>query len=103
MFQSFIKGEIDVKKIWSRMRLMLRVRRFVPFLKEFFLSSEVPVRKKVFSAAIMVGYWMLPFDIVPDFLSFFGLIDDVAIFMLLLQQIVKMAPASMRERYDISA
>ncbi len=92
-----------MKKLWSRMRLMLRVRRFIPFLKEFFLSSEVPVRKKVLSAVIIVGYWLLPFDIVPDFLFFFGFIDDVAIFMLLLRQIVKMAPASMRERYEISA
>lgn len=92
-----------MKKLWGRMRLLLRVRRFVPFLKEFFLSSEVSGRKKVLSVVIIVGYWLLPFDIVPDFLSFFGLIDDVAIFMLVLRQIVKMAPASMRERYEISA
>ena len=88
-------------KIWKRIKFLFNVRRSIPFLKDFFLSQEVPFYKKFVSVALIIGYFFLPLDIIPDFLSIFGLIDDLTIFTLILQQIVKMAPPSLKEKHRL--
>jgi uncharacterized membrane protein YkvA (DUF1232 family) len=49
---------------------------------------------------IITGYFVFPFDLIPDFLVVFGLVDDVAIAILILQQMVKIAPSSLKEKYN---
>lgn len=90
-----------MKKLWRRFRFIFNVRKFLPFLKEFFLSKEVSSSKKLLSLALFGLYAMLPFDLIPDFLGFFGILDDVTILMFVLQYIVKLAPQTMREKYNM--
>lgn len=86
-----------IKRVW----FIFKIRRFIPFLVEFFLSKEVSNTKKIVSILLVAGYMLLPFDAIPDFLGFLGIVDDVSIFMLILQQIIKMAPANLKNKYDI--
>jgi uncharacterized membrane protein YkvA (DUF1232 family) len=44
---------------------------------------------------------VFPFDIIPDWLGLFGVIDDVAVLLFILQQIVKMAPSHLKNKYGI--
>ncbi|AST00497.1 MULTISPECIES: YkvA family protein [Geobacillus] len=90
-----------MRKWWKRLRFIIHVRRFLPFLFEFFVSREVPMRKKAFSVGLFLLYMVLPFDLIPDWLALFGLIDDLAVFLFILQQVIKMAPISLKEKYNL--
>ncbi|ASS87892.1 hypothetical protein GLN3_13250 [Geobacillus lituanicus] len=90
-----------MRKWWRRLRLVVHVRRFLPFLVEFFASREVSMRKKAFSVGLFLLYMVLPFDLIPDWLALFGFIDDFTVLMFILQQVIKMAPISLKEKYNL--
>ncbi|MGG0240719.1 YkvA family protein [Bacillus rhizoplanae] len=90
-----------MRKLWKRIRLIFQVRKFIPFLCEFFTSKDVGFKKKVLSILFLCGYVMFPFDIIPDFLLFFGVLDDVAVILFILQRIVKMAPVHLQDKYGL--
>ncbi|MFA1822850.1 YkvA family protein [Virgibacillus oceani] len=83
-----------------RIRFLFKIHKSVPFIKDFFLTSEIKTATKLFFVAIMLGYFVFPFDLIPDFLVVIGLVDDVVIAFLILQQMVKIAPASLRDKYN---
>ncbi|OCA90631.1 hypothetical protein A8F94_01765 [Bacillus sp. FJAT-27225] len=90
-----------MRKFWKRIRMVFKVRKFGPFLVDFFRSRQVSLKKKLVSAGLIIGYFLLPFDIIPDFLTMFGLIDDVGVFLFVFQQIIKLAPASLRQKHGM--
>ncbi|WP_316245309.1 MULTISPECIES: YkvA family protein [Gracilibacillus] len=84
-----------------RMKFLFRFHQSIPFFKEFFLSKEVNRLAKIISTLFIAVYLVFPFDIIPDYLLVLGLFDDVFIATLILQQMVKMAPDSLKEKYDL--
>ncbi|WP_079509242.1 YkvA family protein [Mesobacillus jeotgali] len=90
-----------MKKFFKRIRLIFKVKRFVPFLIEFFTTGLVPLKQKIISAGLIIGYFLLPFDIIPDFLTLIGIVDDVGVLLIIFQQIIKMAPAELREKHKL--
>lgn len=91
-----------MRKIWKSIRFIYNFRSFFPFIFEFFLSKEVNRKKKLFSIAFIIGYFLLPFDAIPDFLSLIGIVDDVVIFTFIMQQMIKMAPKELQEKYCLA-
>ncbi|MGE7887403.1 YkvA family protein [Bacillus cereus] len=91
-----------MKKLINRFRFVFHFRRFGPFLFDFFTSKEVSVKKKILSVAFLIGYVVFPMDLIPDFIPFFGVLDDVGVVLLILQQIVKMAPPHLQEKYNMN-
>ncbi|EJQ07977.1 DUF1232 domain-containing protein [Bacillus cereus] len=91
-----------MKKLISRLRVVFRVRRFVPFLFDFFTSKEVSIKKKILSIAFLVGYVAMPLDLIPDFLPFIGILDDIGIVLFILNRIVKMAPVQLQEKHNVN-
>ncbi|MHA4266890.1 YkvA family protein [Bacillus cereus] len=91
-----------MKKLISRLRVVFHVRRFVPFLFDFFTSKEVSIKKKILSIAFLVGYVAMPLDLIPDFLPFIGILDDIGIVLFILNRIVKMAPVQLQEKYNVN-
>ncbi|QVY61191.1 YkvA family protein [Cytobacillus gottheilii] len=85
----------------KRVKFIFKFWKFIPFLKEYFLSREVSTAKKVLPVAGVVAYILLPFDIIPDFLTIFGVTDDIVLTTFLLQQMVKMAPERLKEKYKV--
>lgn len=85
----------------KRVKFIFKFWKFIPFLKEYFLSREVSMAKKVLPVAGVVAYILLPFDIIPDFLTVFGITDDIVLTTFLLQQMVKMAPERLKEKYKV--
>ncbi|RSD25508.1 YkvA family protein [Mesobacillus subterraneus] len=90
-----------MKKFFKRIRLIFKVKRFVPFLIEFFTSVRVPLKQKLISAGLIIGYFLLPFDLIPDFLTLIGIVDDVGILLIVLQQIIKLAPDDLKEKHKL--
>ncbi|MGE7883843.1 YkvA family protein [Bacillus sp. NPDC094077] len=91
-----------MKKFISRLRVVFHVRRFVPFLFDFFTSKEVSIKKKILSIAFLVGYVAMPLDLIPDFLPFIGILDDIGIVLFILNRIVKMAPVQLQEKHNVN-
>jgi uncharacterized membrane protein YkvA (DUF1232 family) len=81
---------------------MLKFWKFAPFMKEFFISKEVQLHKKALGVLLILTYAFFPFDVIPDFLSFIGVIDDVVVAGFVLDRMVKIAPQSLKEKYGIS-
>ncbi|WP_101846662.1 YkvA family protein [Halobacillus sp. Marseille-P3879] len=88
-------------KMWRRIKFLAKLKKSIPFLIKFFRSEEVSGNKKVISIALMIGYIVFPWDLIPDMFVFIGLIDDAAVLTFILQQIVKMAPPSLKEEFQI--
>ncbi|MGR5967237.1 YkvA family protein [Bacillus cereus] len=91
-----------MKKLISRLRVVFHVRRFVPFLFDFLLQKEVSIKNKILSVAFLVGYVAMPLDLIPDFLPFIGILDDIGIVLFILNRIVKMAPVQLQEKHNVN-
>lgn len=67
-----------------------------------FTSKEVSIKKKILSIAFLVGYVAMPLDLIPDFLPFIGILDDIGIVLFILNRIVKMAPVQLQEKHNVN-
>ncbi|WP_173917796.1 YkvA family protein [Halobacillus sp. Marseille-Q1614] len=88
-----------MRKFWRRIKFLANIRKSVPFIIKFFRSSDVKLKHKLLSILLIIGYFLFPWDIVPDFLILLGFVDDVAILAFVLQQMVKMAPESLKKEF----
>ncbi|MDF2607943.1 MAG: putative rane protein [Bacillales bacterium] len=88
-------------KLINKIKLFLNVKKFIPFLLDFFTSSEVRTSKKLFSILMFIVYLIFPLDIIPDFFAFFGFIDDATILLFILSKIVNIAPDHLKEKHGI--
>ncbi|MFC7371006.1 YkvA family protein [Fictibacillus iocasae] len=89
-------------KFFKRLKFVLKFWKFIPFLKDYFLTSEVALPKKLFGVGLLAAYAVFPFDIIPDFLIFFGILDEVTLAAFVLQRLVKNAPPSLQEKHGLS-
>jgi uncharacterized membrane protein YkvA (DUF1232 family) len=96
-----IGGGITLFRLWRRIKFIFNIRKSVPFLIRFFKSGEVSLGKKWFSVLLLIAYLVFPWDIIPDFLVFLGLVDDLAVFTYIMQWMVKMAPEDLKEEYRV--
>jgi len=90
-----------MRKFFRRLRFILNIKRFLPFLFEFFTSKGIPMRKKLFSILLLIGYILFPFDVIPDFLTFFGILDDLTVLTFVMQKIVQMSPQHLKDKYGL--
>ncbi|WP_117149223.1 YkvA family protein [Paraliobacillus zengyii] len=88
-------------RFWRRFKFIFQFRQSIPFLKEYFLSRQVKLRSKMIAIGLILVYVVFPFDLLPDFFLIIGLFDDIMIASLILQQIVKRTPTSIKEEYHL--
>ncbi|WP_186576688.1 YkvA family protein [Aquibacillus kalidii] len=88
-------------RIWRRLKFVINFRKSIPFIKDFFISKDVSMLSKIISIVLFAGYILFPFDLIPDFLLILGIFDDVFVAGFILQQIVKMAPESLKRKYEL--
>lgn len=88
-------------KVLKRLKFIVTFWRFIPFLKEFFLSTKVESYKKILGILLILTYAFFPFDLIPDFISVLGIVDDIVIATFVLDRIIKMAPQSLKEKYQL--
>jgi uncharacterized membrane protein YkvA (DUF1232 family) len=89
-------------KFFKRIKFIFKFWKFIPFLKEFFFSTEVRVHKKMIGILLILAYAFFPFDLIPDFLSILGIVDDVVIATFVLERMIKMAPDSIKDKYRLN-
>ncbi|MFD2807368.1 YkvA family protein [Litchfieldia salsa] len=83
------------------MKFVFKFWKIIPFSKDFFLSKEVMTHHKALGALIILTYAFFPFDLIPDFFTFFGIIDDVVIATFVVERMVKIAPQSLKDKYKL--
>jgi uncharacterized membrane protein YkvA (DUF1232 family) len=106
-FYKFLVSKKDTRRIrlfnyFKRIKFILKFWRFIPFLKEFFFSREVAVQKKIIGLLLILAYALFPFDLIPDFLSLIGIVDDVVIATFVLERMINMAPESLKDKYKLN-
>lgn len=60
---------------------------FFILLTRLFMDKRVPASRKVFLGSIL-GYLVLPIDIIPDFIPILGYVDDLVLVVLALDQVL---------------
>lgn len=75
-----VRGSLE--KVWHQLQLMFSL------VKDYIGGNykEIPVK----SIALVIGailYFVMPVDLIPDFVPVFGYLDDVAVIGLVLKQI----------------
>lgn len=88
-------------RFFNRIRFLFQFHKSIPFMKDFFTTSKVKRMTKFLFAVLIIGYIALPFDLIPDFILLFGIVDDATIAIFLLQQMVKIAPESLKEKHNL--
>lgn len=89
-------------KYLKRIKFILKFWKFIPFLKDFFISKDVELHKKAFGVLLILSYAFFPFDLIPDFLSLIGILDDVVIAGFVLERMVKLAPEHLKEEHGLT-
>jgi uncharacterized membrane protein YkvA (DUF1232 family) len=86
----------------KRIRFILKFWKFIPFLKDFFISNQVALHKKGLAVLLILTYAFFPFDLIPDYLAFLGIVDDLVIAGFVLERMVKLAPDSLKEKHGFN-
>ncbi len=90
-----------MRRLIRRFRFLLNIRKSIPFLIEFFLLNTIAWKKKALAILFILVYFIFPFDLIPDFLGFFGFFDDLAVLTWILQKIVSLAPQHLKDKYEV--
>ncbi|TXC91312.1 DUF1232 domain-containing protein [Metabacillus litoralis] len=88
-------------RYFKRIKFIFKFWKFIPFLKDFFFTNEVQGHKKLLGVLFIITYAFFPFDIIPDFLALFGIVDDIVIATFILERMIKMAPDSLKEKHGL--
>lgn len=67
-----------------------------------FFDSRVPVQARIV-AAVVVLYTLLPFDFLPEYIPFVGVIDDLLVVSTGIAVAMKMIPEPVMEEYKLKA
>ncbi|WP_010529374.1 YkvA family protein [Lentibacillus jeotgali] len=83
----------------KRLGFLFKFHKSIPFIVDFFRSTQVKGITKFLYVGLIIGYIALPFDLIPDFLYIFGIVDDITVATFILQLMVKAAPESLKEKH----
>ena len=75
-------------RVWAVRRIGRALKLFIPMTRDVVSGRFRPIPWSAFGMmALALAYLAMPFDLIPDFLVFIGLVDDVLIVGWLLNRI----------------
>nr|WP_090745633.1 DUF1232 domain-containing protein [Mesobacillus persicus] len=88
-------------KFLKRIKFIFKFWKSIPFIIDFFKTKEVDLYKKVLSGLMILTYAFFPFDLIPDFIYLFGIIDDIVVTSFIIERMVKWAPETLKNKYRL--
>src|SRR5207245_8228904 len=85
------KGWRPAKDVGDVVELIRRLPTYIRLVWALLRDSRVPAGQKLILAGI-VGYLILPVDLIPDFVPILGQLDDIAVVLLGLDLFIRGAP-----------
>jgi len=61
-------------------------------------DPQTPIQYKLLPVIILLTYWLVPFDLIPDFIPFLGYVDDSAFLLLGLGFMSQLIPEEILKR-----
>lgn len=88
-------------KLKNRLKILKKnFKNQLNLYKLILKDRRTPITAKILLWAA-IGYLILPFDIIPDFIPFFGQLDDLIIVPLLVYLALKIIPPGIINEYKI--
>ncbi|WP_409291429.1 YkvA family protein [Peribacillus sp. SCS-37] len=88
-------------RTFKRLKFAFKIKKFLPFMKDYIMSDEVPVRSKAIGFLLVIAYTAFPLDFIPDFFSIFGIMDDLFIAGIVINQMIKTAPLALKKKHGL--
>ena len=92
------KGLRPPKDVGDVVELIRRLPTYIRLVWALLRDSRVPAGQKLILAGI-VGYLILPIDLIPDFVPILGQLDDIAVVLLGLDLFIRSAPPDIVEEH----
>lgn len=87
-------------KWWNRFKLIFNFRKSIPLTYKLLLDQRVPKGNKIILLVVGIGYFLLPVDLIPDFLlPGIGYLDDIAVILFLMDRFINSAPPEVVSAY----
>ncbi|MGA2669253.1 MAG: DUF1232 domain-containing protein [Ignavibacteria bacterium] len=77
-----------------------KIKKQISLYKLLMKDHRTPLMPKIL-LALAIGYILLPFDIIPDFIPVLGQLDDIIIVSLLIYIALKLIPKELIEEYKL--
>ena len=77
------------------------LKREVTVIYYALLDKRTPILAKI-SAVVTVGYMLSPIDLIPDFIPFLGLLDDLILVPIFIKISISLIPESILEEIRLS-
>jgi uncharacterized membrane protein YkvA (DUF1232 family) len=77
-----------------------KIKKQISLYKMLMKDSRTPLVSKIL-LSLAIGYLLLPFDLIPDFIPIFGQIDDIIIVPLLIYIALKLIPKELIEEHKL--
>lgn len=69
--------------LFSKITSWRKLIREIKILVTAYSDKRTPLVLKIIAGILMIGYFANPFDIIPDFIPVFGILDDATVISLL--------------------
>jgi uncharacterized membrane protein YkvA (DUF1232 family) len=92
------RGIRPPKDVAEAVDLIRRLPTYIRLVWALFRDRRVPAGQKLILAGI-VGYIVLPIDLIPDFIPVLGQLDDIAVVLLGLDLFIRSAPPDLVDEH----
>ncbi|WP_418792439.1 YkvA family protein [Phosphitispora sp. TUW77] len=92
-------GWLD-REVAGRLLMLLNLPKSVPLVWNLVWDKRVTwIAKLVFPGAAL-AYFLLPYDLIPDWIPLLGQVDDLTVMFLLIERFVSMIPDYIVNQYQ---
>src|SRR5437660_11301712 len=92
------RGLRPPKDVGDVLELIRRLPTYIRLVWALLRDSRIPAGQKLILAGI-VGYLILPIDLIPDFVPILGQLDDIAVVLLGLDLFIRSAPQAVLDEH----
>jgi uncharacterized membrane protein YkvA (DUF1232 family) len=88
------------KDVTRRLFMLLNLPRSVPLVWNLAWDNRIHWSGKLLFLGGALAYFLMPYDIIPDWIPLFGQLDDLAVMFLLMERFVAGIPDHILNQYN---